>query len=490
MTRDAAHAAPGDRGSAARPRPRSGRARAGSSSRLLGSSRSRCVVGQRSSLGRRRVNGSTPALYDAAGRSLDLPRRAVRAPTSRTSSPAGGPTRSCCPPSGCSAGSRLLLMQRLPQDLVTPDVLRRRARPRPRSSSSGCSSRSPSRRRSAIVVRSDSWLRRYKYTWAAAGVGAAAADVRVRHGRQRAAPDPRRSARSAASRPSCSRSSSSCSWPATCRRTGRCSSSRTRASGRSACRRCRTSRRWSRCGRSPSAIVVVQRDLGAALLFFARVPARCSTSRPAGSAYVVVGLVAVLRRQRASWPTLFDHVRTAGRHLARPVRRPARRRLPDRPGAARVRPRRAARRRARRRAADDRRAAADPRGPHRLPARGARRGARPRSACSRSSACTSWSSSAGCGSAPRRADDFRSLLAAGPRAGHRRPGVHHRGGQPQGHAADRGHAAVHQLRRLVAARQRARRRAAARPVRPGRRAAAAAARGATLAARCSGGRAA
>ena len=37
-----------------------------------------------------------------------------------------------------------------------------------------------------------------------------------------------------------------------------------------------------------------------------------------------------------------------------------------------------------------------------------------------------------------------------PRAGHRHPGVHHRGGQPQGAAADRRHAAVHQLRRLVA----------------------------------------
>ena len=46
----------------------------------------------------------------------------------------------------------------------------------------------------------------------------------------------------------------------------------------------------------------------------------------------------------------------------------------------------------------------------------------------------------------------------------RRPGVHHRGGQSQAHPADRHHAAVHQLRRLVDARQRHRRRPAAGPV--------------------------
>ena len=54
-----------------------------------------------------------------------------------------------------------------------------------------------------------------------------------------------------------------------------------------------------------------------------------------------------------------------------------------------------------------------------------------------------------------------------PRPRHRRPGVHHRGRQPQADPADRDHAAVHQLRRLVAARQRDHRRAAARPVRQG-----------------------
>ena len=78
--------------------------------------------------------------------------------------------------------------------------------------------------------------------------------------------------------------------------------------------------------------------------------------------------------------------------------------------------------------------------------------------------------------ADRRLGGRRLPGAPGHRAGagRRRPGVHHRGRQSQGPAADRRHAAVHQLRRLVAARQRHRRRPAARAVRPGRRAAAAA----------------
>ena len=151
---------------------------------------------------------------------------------------------------------------------------------------------------------------------------------------------------------------------------------------------------------------------------------------------------------------LFDHVRTARRHLARPVRRPARGRLPGRPGAPRVRARRPGRRRPRQRAADDRRAAADPRGPHGLPARRARRGARPRR---RHRDPRPVPRRRRARAADRRRGGRR--LPGAPRdrarAGHRRPGVHHRRGQSQGPAADRGHAAVHQLRRLVAARERA-----------------------------------
>ena len=150
------------------------------------------------------------------------------------------------------------------------------------------------------------------------------------------------------------------------------------------------------------------------------------------------------------------------RYLARPVRGPVGRRLPGRPGAPRVRPGRDPRDGPRRRPAAGRRAPADPGRPHRLPVRGARRGARPRRGRSRSSGSTSSSSSAACGSRAAAADDFRALLAAGlalvvgvqafiiaagnlkliPLTGH--------------------HPAVHQLRRIVAARERGRRRPAAR----------------------------
>ena len=113
-----------------------------------------------------------------------------------------------------------------------------------------------------------------------------------------------------------------------------------------------------------------------------------------------------------------------------------------------------------------------PRDPHRLPVRRARRGAGPdrrpgdpRAVPRRHRARP----------AHRGVGGRRLPVAARRRAGarRRRPGVHHRGRQPQADPADRDHAAVHQLRRLVAARQRHRRRAAARAVRPGRRAAAA-----------------
>ena len=66
-------------------------------------------------------------------------------------------------------------------------------------------------------------------------------------------------------------------------------------------------------------------------------------------------------------------------------------------------------------------------------------------------------------------DDFRALLAAGLSARRRRPGVHHRGRQPQADPAHRDHAAVHLVRRLVAAGERGRRRPAARAVRSRRR---------------------
>jgi hypothetical protein len=68
-------------------------------------------------------------------------------------------------------------------------------------------------------------------------------------------------------------------------------------------------------------------------------------------------------RQRVDGDLVRDHP-DAGRHLARPVLRPARGRLPGRPGAPRIRTWRAGRRRPRCRPARDRRTAADPRRPH------------------------------------------------------------------------------------------------------------------------------
>ena len=212
-------------------------------------------------------------------------------------------------------------------------------------------------------------------------------------------------------------------------------------------------RRWSRCGRSPSA----------SWSSSATSARRCSSSACSWrSLYVATGRVSLVvdrahpvrPRQPADGAALRPRP-DPHRRLGRPVRRPARHRLPGRPGAPRLRPRRPGRRRPRGRPAGDQRPPPDPRDPHGLPARGARRGARHRRA-----------SSPILGPVPRgrraRAPDRRGRrgrlpLAARDRAlaGHRDPGVHHRGRQPQGPAADRRDAAVHQLRRLVAARERA-----------------------------------
>ncbi len=123
--------------------------------------------------------------------------------------------------------------------------------------------------------------------------------------------------------------------------------------------------------------------------------------------------------------------------------------------------------------------------PHRLPAGGPGRGARP----------------AGGRGDPRPVPGRDRARPAGGRLGgrrlpgtagrgadpgRRRPGVHHRGGQPEADSADRGDSAVHQLRRLVAAGQRRRGRPAAGPLRPGRRAAPAAPAGPAAAGRRSG----
>src|SRR4029079_18481092 len=73
----------------------------------------------------------------------------------------------------------------------------------------------------------------------------------------------------------------------------------------------------------------------------------------------------------------------------------------------------------------------------------------------------------------RRGRRFPVAPGHRPRAGDRFPGVHHRGRQSQGPAVDRRDPAVHQLWRIVAARQCPRHRTPARTVRQGRRTASA-----------------
>ena len=104
----------------------------------------------------------------------------------------------------------------------------------------------------AIVVRNDSWLRLYKYTWAAAGVGlllltfVLGRDVNGARLTLELGPDQRATVGAPEGRACRS------SLPRTCPRTGHCWPRSTCASGRSACRRSSTCCRWSRCGRSPS----------------------------------------------------------------------------------------------------------------------------------------------------------------------------------------------------------------------------------------------
>ena len=71
---------------------------------------------------------------------------------------------------GLLGGISLLLMERLPAGPGHPDVLRDRARARPGPARLAARGR-PIATTLGIVVRSDAWLRRYKYTWAAVGVG-------------------------------------------------------------------------------------------------------------------------------------------------------------------------------------------------------------------------------------------------------------------------------------------------------------------------------
>ena len=411
-------------------------------------------------------------LYDAAGpaRSTSRP---CSSPTPPRSWPAAARTRSCCRPSAMLGGISLLLMQRLPQDLVTQTLLRDRARARRGPARSGCSAALIVATTLGIVVRSDSWLRRYKYTWAAAGRRPAAPDVRPRHRDQRPAPDPparaaqRPAVRAAQGHPRRLPGRLPVREPGAARRAGHAARAAPpaaaavpRPDGRDVGDRARHRRHPARPRRR--AAVLRRRSW------------RCSTSPPGGSASSSSGssCSSLGSALMASCSTTSGPGSTSGstRSPTRsaPATRSSRRSMPSPAagcsgsGSGNGLPEIAGRPPIPEVHTDFPLAAlgeelgivggrGDPRAVPR------RRRARP---------------------ADRRRRGGRLPVAARgrPGAGHRRPGVHHRGRQPQGPAADRRDPAVHQLRRLVAAGQRARHRAAAGPLGQGRRAAAAAAR--------------
>ena len=199
------------------------------------------------------------------------------------------------------------------------------------------------------------------------------------------------------------------------------------------------------------AIVVLQRDLGAALLFFTVFLSLLyiATGRVG---YVVVGILLFLAGAYLMY-LIFPTVQTRVDIWLDPFKSPNGSGYQIIQSLLRVRARRAARDGARGGPPDGRRQPADPGGPHGLPARRSRRGARdgrdhrdPRPVPRRRRARA----------ADRGVRGRRVPVAAGggPRPGDRHAGVHHRGGEPEADPAHRDHPAVHQLRRLVPARER------------------------------------
>ena len=374
--------------------------------------------------------------------------------TSRSSSPAGGPTRSCCRPSGCWAGS----------GCCSCSGCRRT------SSSSRSATRCSTLGQLQLGVAADR-ARRHHRARARRPLRRLAADLQVHVGRRRA------------SRCCCS---CSCSAARSTARGSPLDRPAVRASRRELLKvilvvflagylsenRALLAEESTRIGplRLPPvpylapmvamvaialAIVVVQRDLGAALLFFAVFLALLyvATGRPS---YVIGGLLLFVAGVVVLY-NLFGHVQTRVDNWLDPWRDPQGAGfqviqalyafgrggilgvglgdgLPTIGGPP-----------------------ADPRDPHRLPARGAGRGAGPHRPARDPRPVPRRRVSGGCGSRPSAHDDFRSLLAAGLALVDRRPGVHHRGRQPQADPAHRDHAAVHLVRRLVAARERGRR---------------------------------
>ena len=103
----------------------------------------------------------------------------------------------------------------------------------------------------ALAVRSDAWLRTYKYTWAAVGIALLALTFVL-------GSDVNGARLTLSIGPVSGQPSELLKVILVVFLAGYLSENRSlladeaRASGRSACRRSRTSPRWSRCGRSPS----------------------------------------------------------------------------------------------------------------------------------------------------------------------------------------------------------------------------------------------
>ena len=368
-------------------------------------------------------------------------------------SPAGGPTRSCCPRPGCSAGSGCCSCSGC-----------RRASSRSRSSARSCMLAQVQLvwlvialtivTVLALAIRSDAWLRTYKYTWAAVGIALLLAtfvlgsDVNgarltLSIGPLSGQPSellkvilvvflaglPVREPVAARRREHADRAVQAAADPVP------------RADGGDGRDRAVDRRRPARPRRRPAVLrrvprAAVRRD-GPGVL----------RPRRAGAVPRRLGRPVQPVRARPA----------AGRQLARSVRGPAGHRVPDGPGAVRVRARRAARRGARQRPADDRRSPPDPGRPHGLSARGAGRGAGPHRPA-RDPRPVPRRHPARAADRGRRARRLPGAARRRARARRRCPGVHHRGRQPQAHPAHRDHAPVHLVRRVVAARQRGRRR--------------------------------
>ena len=198
-------------------------------------------------------------------------------------------------------------------------------------------------------------------------------------------------------------------------------------------------------------IVVIQRDLGAALLFFSVF--LCLFYLASGSKVDVLLGIALFLLGFAVLALVFPTVRDRVAIWLDPWAEPARDRLPDHPGSACVCERRAAGDRPGGRPPISRGATADPRRPHGLPARGTWRRAR-HDGRDRDSRLLHGARGPRAPHRGRSGGRRSGAARRRPGARHRRAGRDHRRRQPEAHPVDRHHASLHQLRRVLAGRQR------------------------------------